>query len=455
MKAARGYEKGEQRQRLLAAIVDVASEHGYEATTVARVITRAGVSRATFYEHFAGKHDCVLGAIEEVEGQLLAQVRASVRQHTPEQAAAAGVGAMLTFAESEPAKAALLMGEALAGGPRMLDARDHGVLEIARVIEHAYANAGPSAAIPDISPIALVGGVQRMLAARLGRGEYEPAALEQALVRWLERYRAPVGQHRWRGLTPHVPPPRSPWLPASPLRAPPALAPGRPREPPAAVAEIHRQRILFAAAEILQARGHAAVSVAEITSRAGVDGRVFYSIFADKRDVLSAVHELTFQHTMAITASAFFTTASWPERVWEAGRVLTQYLEQNPVITRAALLDSYAGTRTQVQRVEDLTAAFTIFLQEGYQDAAGVPAPCAAELEAVARVAFEIGYRHAREAQIARLDGLTGLLGHLTHMCLAPFLGARAANEQIDTLMARNHSSRGADEHARGRRTGL
>ncbi len=44
-----------------------------------------------------------------------------------------------------------------------------------------------------------------------------------------------------------------------------------------------------------------------------------------------AVHELGLQQTLALTAEAFFTGASWPERLWEAGRAFTQFLEINPL----------------------------------------------------------------------------------------------------------------------------
>ena len=424
---------GTQRQRLLAAAVQVAAEHGYEATTIARIITTAGVSRPTFYEQFPSREDCLLRALTGIERQLLEGARRAIEREPGQRAAGAVIGVLVSLAEEQPAAARMLMGETLAGGPRILDARDHGVAEIARLIEQAYEHVGPTILVPDISPPILVGAVQRLIASCLRRGPHPPATFEQQLTRWLESYSSPLGEHRWRSLTPHAPPSRSPLLPASPLQAPPPLPPGRPRQPRAVVAEIHRQRILFAAAEALHSEGYAAMSVAQITRRAGVDGRVFYSLFTDRQDVLRAVSELTFQHTMAVTAGAFFTPGSWPERVWEAGRALTQYLEQNATITGASLLDSYAGGAGAVQRVEELTRAFTLFLQEGYEQAEAQSAegPSALALEAVAAAAFEVGYQQARAG---RLQRLSGLLGHLAHLCLAPFLGSTAANEQIDRL---------------------
>jgi AcrR family transcriptional regulator len=49
-----------QRERLLRAMAQCASELGYQSTTVADVVRVAKTSRSAFYEHFADKQDCFL-----------------------------------------------------------------------------------------------------------------------------------------------------------------------------------------------------------------------------------------------------------------------------------------------------------------------------------------------------------------------------------------------------------
>ena len=51
-----------QRRRMLAAMVAAVAEKGYVAVAVADVVSRARVSRATFYEQFTDKSDCFLAA---------------------------------------------------------------------------------------------------------------------------------------------------------------------------------------------------------------------------------------------------------------------------------------------------------------------------------------------------------------------------------------------------------
>jgi AcrR family transcriptional regulator len=60
-----------QRERLLNGVVEAVAEHGYNATTIARIVAAAKISRRTFYEYFEGKEDCFLAAYEMIEVHVL------------------------------------------------------------------------------------------------------------------------------------------------------------------------------------------------------------------------------------------------------------------------------------------------------------------------------------------------------------------------------------------------
>jgi AcrR family transcriptional regulator len=64
-----------QRERLLAAVVRVTAERGYEATTVADILEEAGVGRESFYELFDDKLDCMLAAHTILVDDLERRVR--------------------------------------------------------------------------------------------------------------------------------------------------------------------------------------------------------------------------------------------------------------------------------------------------------------------------------------------------------------------------------------------
>ena len=64
-----------QRTRLLEAVGRAVAERGYAAATIDDVVRGAGVSKKTFYEHFADKEDCFLAAYEAASEELFERVR--------------------------------------------------------------------------------------------------------------------------------------------------------------------------------------------------------------------------------------------------------------------------------------------------------------------------------------------------------------------------------------------
>jgi len=57
-----------QRSRILFAMAESVADQGYPSVSVADVVGRAGVSRATFYEMFDDKQDCFLAAFDTAIG---------------------------------------------------------------------------------------------------------------------------------------------------------------------------------------------------------------------------------------------------------------------------------------------------------------------------------------------------------------------------------------------------
>jgi AcrR family transcriptional regulator len=420
--------KSTQRERLLAGMVTTANRDGYAGANVSKIIAEAGVSRPTFYDYFTDKDDCFLGALGDIQERLLAEIRQAVAGQPPEQALQASLSALVEFASAEPEPALFLMSQAMAAGPRALDARDRGIAEIEGVIEEAHGQLPPTAVIPDLSPGIAIGGVYRLLASRLRRGEPGLSRVSDDLSTWVESYERPVGEQRWRTLRPIDAGAPPPGLALGPLPAPSPLPPGRPGLSKEDVAANHRARILYAAAQLAEKKGYNASTIADITRMAGVDGRAFYAAFADKQDAFMAVHELGAQQVMSATAGAFFTGASWPERMWEAGRAFAGFLQSNPMIAQVGFVEAYAVGPGAVQRVEDSHVTFTIFLQEGYQQKPRRTPPSRLALEAIITSIFEIVYREVRRSKDPQV---TGMLGHMAFLSLAPFLGASEASRFI------------------------
>lgn len=113
-----------QRMRILAGMAEVASERGAGSVTVAHVVSRAGVSRRTFYDLFADREECFLAAFEDAIGHVSALVlEAYGRPGAWRERIRAGLWAALVWLDEEPALARMCVVESLAAGPRALERR--------------------------------------------------------------------------------------------------------------------------------------------------------------------------------------------------------------------------------------------------------------------------------------------------------------------------------------------
>jgi AcrR family transcriptional regulator len=113
-----------QRGRLLDAMARTVAEKGYGATSVADVIGHAGVSRKTFYEHFADKLECFLEAYDMGVEVLLETLRAAgAGEADPLALTRARVREYLTTLAAEPWFARTFLIEINAAGPRALERR--------------------------------------------------------------------------------------------------------------------------------------------------------------------------------------------------------------------------------------------------------------------------------------------------------------------------------------------
>lgn len=78
-------------ERLVVAAVDLFTEQGYDATTVTQIAERAGVTKSTFFRHFADKRE-LLAAGQETLSRLLADgITEAPASASPLQAVAAGL----------------------------------------------------------------------------------------------------------------------------------------------------------------------------------------------------------------------------------------------------------------------------------------------------------------------------------------------------------------------------
>lgn len=79
------------RQRLVVAAVDLFTEQGYDATTVAQIAERAGVTKSTFFRHFPDKRELLVAGQETLCRLLADGIAEAPKSASPLQAVAAGL----------------------------------------------------------------------------------------------------------------------------------------------------------------------------------------------------------------------------------------------------------------------------------------------------------------------------------------------------------------------------
>jgi AcrR family transcriptional regulator len=129
-----------QRRRMLEGMASAVAEKGYGAVVVADVIERGGVSRKTFYEHFANKEECFLDAYDFAVELLLDGIDGALRESHPEplSAAVAGTRSYLEALAAHPDLARTFLVEISGAGDRAMARRSAVHVRFALQLERSY-----------------------------------------------------------------------------------------------------------------------------------------------------------------------------------------------------------------------------------------------------------------------------------------------------------------------------
>jgi AcrR family transcriptional regulator len=163
-----------QRQRIFSGLAAALAYHGYEDTKISDVVELAGLSRATFYEHFRGKEVCFAAAYEDGVERLAADVEAAAsRKQGWADRLSAGLGAGLEFLAADPALAHLLLVEALAAArPARLE-YERSLVRLAEAVRPPASELTGGAAVSEETARLLAGGLASHISGRVLAGEAE------------------------------------------------------------------------------------------------------------------------------------------------------------------------------------------------------------------------------------------------------------------------------------------
>lgn len=159
---------------MIAAIVELTAEHGYEATQIADIVRTARVARKTLYDNFDGKEDLFLATLDDV-AEAMAKVVGEACEASeggwPERVEA-GLAALLAYLAENPAKARVCLIEAISATPASTGRHEK---MVQRFVEMLRASAPDEADVPGTIADTVVGGVAWILYQQVRRGAVEQA----------------------------------------------------------------------------------------------------------------------------------------------------------------------------------------------------------------------------------------------------------------------------------------
>jgi AcrR family transcriptional regulator len=167
-----------QRRRLYAAAGTVFAAVGYADATAEAIAREAGMSKATFYEHFENKEDCIVALHDDATRAVLEAMRRTGDDYTGDDAAGrvrAVIQTFLAVLAAFPDEAQTLLVEIIGAGPRAIERRDHVLAEYASYVdavnrEDADGGLAPRLASPHDS-FAIVGAVVELASRQIRTGE--------------------------------------------------------------------------------------------------------------------------------------------------------------------------------------------------------------------------------------------------------------------------------------------
>jgi AcrR family transcriptional regulator len=164
-----------QRARMLAAAMEVVGERGFGGMSVARVTSRAGVSRRTFYDLFEDREDCFLSVFDDAVAQLAAVARETARGAEPWlERVRAGLAGVLVLFGDEPVFGALLVVDALGAGPRVLARRAAVLASLSEFIDEGRSTSRTGREAPPLTAEGVVGAVLSVIHARMLESDPRP-----------------------------------------------------------------------------------------------------------------------------------------------------------------------------------------------------------------------------------------------------------------------------------------
>jgi AcrR family transcriptional regulator len=161
-----------QSQRLLASLIGIVAEQGYNGATITAITDGAAVTTRTFYKYFDSVEACYLAAFDEVAQLLAARLAEGWESGSkwPVQVRAA-IAAALKFFAASPELAHLLLSEPFVAGPTISRRYQEEIERLAPFLAEGRELSAEAAAFPATTERGLIGSIASQVGRKVLAGE--------------------------------------------------------------------------------------------------------------------------------------------------------------------------------------------------------------------------------------------------------------------------------------------
>jgi AcrR family transcriptional regulator len=355
-----------QKDRLEGAIVEAVARHGFASTTVRELVTLAGVSKSTFYDHFKSKEECFLATFDSIVGEVAKETAAAYDSGGGErERLVATLSRFMEIVVEKPENAAFAIVDSLTLGAAGIAHRER-AWEAFEQFARRYFDNTSSQRVSDLTVRAIIAGVSGVVYQYLrnGRTEELPGVVEP-LIDWALSYQGPNTDLVRRGVA-TAEQPSSPEVKAEGEEGDDVLGWEVPPDSPLSRASLsQRQRIIRAAARVVVERGYESLSIPAISAAAGTSNQTFYENFDSKRDAFIAAYETASNKALRICTEAFTGEADGPEAIGAVMRVLTEHIAADRMYARLAFLELMTAGPPALDRSEATLKGILSFAEAG------------------------------------------------------------------------------------------
>jgi AcrR family transcriptional regulator len=394
-----------QRARIHGAMVEVVANGGYEAITVRRIIGLAGVSRRSFYEQFANRHDCFLRTVETQAARELTRISEICAADAPEPALRKVFERLLLSARTEPDTMRLILLDSLAAGDTGAAALGAALGVAERMLAQALTGR-PGSRLPGPIVRGTAGALAGMLAAALDLGDDDDQQrIAARMSATTLAQRVPSDGEAAREL-------------AHSLHERMRRAAARSTPPAETNGGDMRERMLESALRLAARQPVARLHIPQIADDAGVSIDTFVETFGGREACLSEALERSGERLLAICERARSVAPDGAQSIRLAVAGLFAHLAANPVQARALALVAHRAGHGPLAQSRELDARLGDALSP--VELRSDPLDAAAATGAL--------WHTVRQALIeGKANALPTISDHLSYVLLTPAIGAEAA----------------------------